>query len=97
VPAEIVSWRLTAQGPANAETQAAPVPHGAPAAPARRRRVALWPDAGAVDVWQRAALPAGQTITGPAIIEERETTIVLPPEWRAEVDALGCIVATRRG
>jgi N-methylhydantoinase A len=96
VPAEIVSWRLTAQGPANAETDAAILPTGAPVSASRQRRVALWPDAGLVDVWQRSALPAGQTIDGPAIVEERETTIVLPPDWRAEIDSLGCIVATRK-
>jgi N-methylhydantoinase A len=97
VPAEIVSWRLTAQGPENAVAGTPALPEGAPAAPSRQRAVALWPDAGPVDVWQRAALPAGQRIEGPAIIEERETTIVLPPDWRAEIDRLGCIVATRKG
>jgi N-methylhydantoinase A len=97
VPAEIVSWRLTAQGPKNAVAGTAPLPEGPAAKPSRQRPVALWPDAGPVDVWQRAALPAGQSIEGPAIIEERETTIVLPPEWRAEIDRLGCIVATRKG
>ena len=37
----------------------------------------------------------GQTIAGPAIIEERETTTALPPGWSATIDALGCIVATK--
>jgi N-methylhydantoinase A len=31
---------------------------------------------------------------GPALIEERETTVVLPPNWRAIVDDSGCIIAT---
>jgi N-methylhydantoinase A len=34
-------------------------------------------------------------VDGPALIEERETTVVLPPGWRAVVDANGCITATR--
>jgi N-methylhydantoinase A len=46
-------------------------------------------------VYDRAALAAGQAITGPAIIEERETTIVLLPGWSATVDGRGCIVAGR--
>jgi len=33
-------------------------------------------------------------LNGPAIIEERETTIVIPPGWKAGVDAYGCVVAT---
>jgi N-methylhydantoinase A len=97
VPAEIVSWRLTAQGPLTEEPVTPPLLNGGqPAAPACQRIVALWPDAGAVNVWSRSTLQTGQVIDGPAIIEERETTIVLLPEWRAEVDALGCIVAIRK-
>jgi N-methylhydantoinase A len=94
VPIEIVSWRLTARGPE--------IPFGRAAAPAAipgkarsHRAVALWPEAGEVPVFDRSALAVGQTLTGPAIIEERETTIVLPPDWAAEVDALGCIVARK--
>ena len=47
-------------------------------------------------MYDRAALAAGQALEGPAIIEERETTIVLPPGWSAVVDQIGCIVARRR-
>jgi N-methylhydantoinase A len=46
-------------------------------------------------VFGRADLAQGQRLVGPAIIEERETTIVLPPGWTAEIDALGCIAAKR--
>jgi N-methylhydantoinase A len=38
-------------------------------------------------------LARGQVLAGPAIVEERETTIVLPLGWEAVVDDLGCIVA----
>jgi len=37
-----------------------------------------------------------QILSGPALIEERETTIVIPPEWRIVNDKVGCIVATRK-
>jgi N-methylhydantoinase A len=47
-----------------------------------------------VPVFDRKALAAGQALRGPAIVEERETTIVIPPGWRAEVDRFGCVVAT---
>ncbi|NDF37951.1 MAG: hypothetical protein EB140_03320 [Proteobacteria bacterium] len=46
-------------------------------------------------VYDRDALAQGQAIDGPAIIEERETTVVLPPQWRAIVEPGGCIVAQR--
>jgi N-methylhydantoinase A len=93
VPLEIVSWRLTVEGPEIPIEQTA-LAEGVVAAPKSHRPVALWPDAGDVPVYDRAALPAGQTLAGPAIIEERETTIVLPPSWTATVDTLGTIVAT---
>jgi N-methylhydantoinase A len=36
---------------------------------------------------------AGETAEGPCIFELPETTVVLPPGWRAEVDATGTIAA----
>jgi N-methylhydantoinase A len=94
VPLEIVSWRLTALGPDIPFGNLA-APSKLPGAPRTHRPVALWPGAGDVPVFDRASLAVGQILVGPAIIEERETTIVLPPGWTAEVDTLGCISAER--
>ncbi len=44
-------------------------------------------------MYDRKTLASGQTIAGPAIIEERETTTVIPPAWSATIDAVGCIIA----
>ncbi|HEY2032174.1 MAG TPA: hydantoinase/oxoprolinase family protein [Rhizomicrobium sp.] len=95
VPLEIVSWRLTAQGP-NIDFKGTPPAARAPAAPKTERKIALWPSAGPVPVYDRLSLATNQKIAGPAIIEERETTIVLPPKWEAVVNELGCIVAKER-
>jgi N-methylhydantoinase A len=94
VPIEVVSWRLTAQGPEDRgqETLVAP---GAPGVPKRTLETPLWAKAGPAQVYDRASLTRGQSLIGPAVIEERETTIVLPPGWRAVVDDIGCITATR--
>jgi N-methylhydantoinase A len=48
-----------------------------------------------VPVYDRAALAAGQCVKGPAIIEERETTTVIPPDWTATVNKIGCIFARK--
>lgn len=93
VPVEIVSWRLTARGP-DVAFHAAGVPAGKPGQPKTHRPVHLWRDDERVPVYDRAALAAGQVFDGPAIIEERETTIVVPPGWHATVDTFGCVVAT---
>lgn len=93
VPVEIVSWRATVRGP-EVPFHVAATLSDRRGAPKSRRAVALWPDAGEVPVYDRHALGPGQEFAGPAIIEERETTIVIPPGWRAQVDQVGCIVAT---
>ncbi len=95
VPIEIVSWRLTAQGPDIAFDAAGKLP-SEPGAPKAERVIPLWAGEGPAKVYDRTALAKGQVIAGPAIIEERETTIVLPPEWNAVVNDIGCVVATRR-
>jgi len=41
------------------------------------------------------SMRAGQTIAGPAIIEEPFTTVVVPPRWSVKLDKLGNYVATR--
>jgi N-methylhydantoinase A len=94
VPIEVVSWRLTAQGPEDRVEPSGP-PGGGAARPVREKAVPLWPAAGPARLYERASLGRGQRLAGPALIEERETTIVLPPGWDAVVDDSGCITATR--
>jgi len=94
VPIEIVTWRVVARGPSpHFDGQARP--QIAPGKPKRHRPVHAWQDGQSVPVYDRATLATGQTVAGPAIIEERETTTALPPGWSATIDALGCIVATK--
>jgi N-methylhydantoinase A len=94
VDVEVVSWRLIATGGAPARDSAPEL--GSSAARPHAARKARF-DRGDVDtpVYSRRALAEGQTIAGPAIIEERETTIVILPGWRAKVDPTGCIMASR--
>ena len=47
-----------------------------------------------VPVYQRADLPVGFSLVGPAIIEQSDTTTVLYPGHSAVVDRLGNIVMT---
>jgi N-methylhydantoinase A len=94
VPIEIVSWRLTVRGPDVATGNPETLP-GKPGEPKAHRPVLLWPELGPTAVYDRSSLAAGQAVAGPAIIEERETTIVIPPKWIAEIDSLGCVIAKR--
>lgn len=45
--------------------------------------------------FDRDALRAGDAIVGPAVIRERNTTIVIEPGWRAEVAALSHLILRR--
>jgi len=46
-------------------------------------------------LYERTALAPGQKISGPAIVEQADTTTVLYPEQQAEVDELGNLIILR--
>lgn len=46
------------------------------------------------DVFDRHCLASGSTVAGPAIIEEVDTTIVIPPGASARIDAFRNVIAT---
>ena len=89
-----MSWRLIATGPSAARDTVSEL-GAAPAKPKTTRKARF--DGADVDtpVYQRRELARDQSINGPAIIEERETTIIILPGWRAKVHATGCIMASR--
>ena len=91
---EVVSWRASAHGPRGNREHRTTLAE-APGRPKGERRVLFESGPSLVAVYDRAALAAGQVVGGPAVIEERDTTIVLRPGWRAEVQAHGGIAATR--
>ena len=93
-PVEATTWRLTAvgrQAPVDLPRfEPGPLPE-----PARRR--AWFPESEgwtATAVYRRDTLPAGARLQGPAIVEERESTTVLPPGMEAEVDAYGNLLVS---
>jgi N-methylhydantoinase A len=97
-PVEVVTWKLSAVGgsPRIALAKAA-----APSADLRRKgtRRAYFPEArGYTDtpVYDRYELAAGTSLTGPAIVEERESTTVLPPGVTATVDEYANLIAETR-
>jgi N-methylhydantoinase A len=70
---------------------------GAEAAPRARYPVHLDPAAPDWPVYDRAVLAVGQRLSGPAIIEERETTLVVLRGWTAGVHPTWAVVARREG
>ena len=46
-------------------------------------------------VFDRALMPAGLAVPGPAVIESLESTILVPPGWTARMDADGFVMLAR--
>src|SRR6058998_3443490 len=97
-PVEIVTWKLSAVGgaPRIALAKAATRSVGESRKGTRR---AYFPETrGYVDtpVYDRYALAAGTSLSGPAIVEERESTTVLPPGVTATVDEYANLIAETR-
>ena len=95
---EVVTWRLAVVADAErVDPGLVPVAAEASPSPSSTRPVVFGRGGVAVDtpVYQRASLGAGSRFTGPAIVEERETTAVIRPGWSAEVGPDGSIIATR--
>jgi N-methylhydantoinase A len=91
---EIVTWRVTATGvqKPQGKTKWVTSEHMEPKG---QRKVYLDDTPQVFKVYSRPTIAAGQDVNGPVIIEERETTIVIPMGWKAIVDDTGCIIATR--
>jgi N-methylhydantoinase A len=94
---EVVSWRVAGWAPPPADEVAAlPAATGTPTRHATRRaRFDRGSDAVDVPVFRRDDLGVGATVSGPAIVEERETTSVIRPGWTMQVAADGSLIATR--
>jgi len=48
------------------------------------------------NIFRRAQLPPGATISAPAIVAEAHATTVVPPGWQANVDNSGSLILRRR-
>jgi N-methylhydantoinase A len=95
-PVEVVTWKLSAIGDAPRVTLAK-AGAGVAGGGAKARRRAYFPETrGYVEcvVYDRYGLAAGSRLRGPAIVEERESTTVLPPGTVADVDEYANLLVT---
>jgi N-methylhydantoinase A len=98
-PVEIVTWKLAAAASAPRISLAKASLAGGRAA-TTADRLAYFPERGGfvgTPVYDRYALEPGRVLAGPAIVEERESTTVLPPGVSAVVDEYANLVATLAG
>jgi 5-oxoprolinase (ATP-hydrolysing)/N-methylhydantoinase A len=99
---EMLSWRLTAHGPApNVAIPRGQAGSGDASSARKGSRQAFFQGSGGeaggfVDtpVYDRYALRGGMRFTGPAIVEERESTIVVGPGMSVDIDDYLNVVGT---
>jgi N-methylhydantoinase A/oxoprolinase/acetone carboxylase beta subunit len=93
-PVETVTWKLSAVGGAPRVALPKATAASGLGGPKARRR-AWFPETGGwteCPVYDRYALAPGAQLAGPAIVEERESTSVLPPGTSATVDEYANLV-----
>ena len=94
VGVEAVTWRLSAFAAARAVEPASSV--GSTEGSAKGHRLVRFSRAGEpheTPVYRRTDLGVGQVVVGPVIVEERETTAVIRPNWTVTVAADGSLIA----
>jgi N-methylhydantoinase A len=93
---DVVSWRVVAEGPRPALALPRSAAAGTDPVRARKgRRPVYLPDARGyadVAVYDRYALGPGTVLEGPAVIEERESTVVVPVRAPIRVDRASHLV-----
>lgn len=97
VPVEVVTWRLAALSPPPEVDVKPSWPADTGAVPKGTRPMVFAREAEPVQaaVHERSQLPPGSQVEGPAVIEERQTSVVLPFGWRSRVLHDGSLLAAR--
>lgn len=97
LPIEVVTFRLAARAPNHprpAETMTTVV--GDPVVGSRRVYFASERAFRACSIYERTRIPPGMVITGPAIVEQMDSTTVVEPGDEAEVMSTGDMILTVR-
>ncbi|MCE7989590.1 MAG: hydantoinase/oxoprolinase family protein [Caldilinea sp. CFX5] len=100
VPVEVINWRVTAAGPKpDVQLQLTTGAARSPQQAQKGARLAYFPETGgytATPVYDRYQLTPGVTFAGPAIIEERESTLIVGPGAACRVDEEWNLIVTLR-
>jgi N-methylhydantoinase A len=89
VPLEVINWRVVARGPNPAMDFRLPRETNGGKSALKGNRRAYFPEAGGyidTPVYDRYSLAPGTTFAGPAIVEERESTLIVGPSGGGRVD-----------
>jgi N-methylhydantoinase A/oxoprolinase/acetone carboxylase beta subunit len=96
---EAVNWKLTARGPSREIELHIPQPEKTQDA-GKGKRLAYLAEAAThveMNVYDRYLFVPGSRVQGPAIVEERETTVILPSRSAGVVDEYGNLIVDLTG
>ena len=80
MPLEVINWRVVASGPRPQMNIRLDSVHPIPKNARKGSRLAFFPEGGGyveTTIYDRYALRAGFEFSGPAIVEERESTLII--------------------
>jgi len=101
VPLQVVNWRVVASGPRPQMNLKFAHDGGASKDVRKGSRQAYFPELGGyvkTEIYDRYALQPGMSFAGPAIVEERESTLIVGAGARAQVDErLNVVVELQHG
>ena len=94
LPVEALTWRVTVSAAAYSPLTSKPQTKAGKREKKGERKAwfSEYRDYVSTDVYDRYALNSGDEMIGPAIIEERESTLVVGPDARITVDSYGMLV-----
>jgi N-methylhydantoinase A len=94
-PVQIVNVRVAAIG-AIAPLLVRDTPAGSAMDAVKSKRQLWFRDTGTIDatIYDRRRMPSGLAVGGPAVIESLESTVLVPPGWRATMNEDGFVVLT---
>ena len=96
VPVEAIHWRVTISGPEPEICGSGSIEEVAGDQGAEGQRDVLFAEGKCrTEVYKRHKLERGVVLKGPAIVEEVESTTVLPPGWVLHVDDTGNLILIR--
>ncbi len=95
---EVLTWSATLSAPGRAVEPVADIKDNLVTAQSDRSRHMSYPgfsDAADVGVFDRRNLAPSSQISGPAVIEELQTTTIVPPGWTAHLNSGGDLILLR--
>jgi N-methylhydantoinase A len=95
-PVEITTQRLRVTGTIPPVTLPNLAPSTTQGTPTGHRTLHLDDGPHKAPVWRRDSLAPGQILQGPVIIEQEDTTTVIPPSWQVTVDSIGNLLVVGR-